>query len=214
MVEQPWRIVLAVAVIAALIGGIVWFSTSSGDDPPAVAPTSVATTTTGGGGSSTTTPVPTTVLPAPTTVLPAPTTVVSSTTTTAVDGSTPTTTTAAALSPEVAVLDAMDRALAAWGEFAVTGDLTLVAGLFVVHGPQLEQLRGEAAALLAEPLGPPPYVFEVHDPVVTIDDPGEAIVAAQVVMTRPGESPQEFDWRIHLHQIGGTWQLSTVEPVE
>ncbi len=126
----------------------------------------------------------------------------------------PSTPTTAALSPEAAVLDAMDRALAAWGEFAVTGDLTLVAGFFVVHGPQLEQLRGEAAALLAEPLGPPPYVFEVHDPVVTMEDPGEAIVAAQVVMARPGEPPQEFDWRIHLHQTGDTWQLWTVEPVE
>lgn len=198
--EQPWRIGLAVVVIAALVGGIVWFSTSSGDDPPSGTPTSATTTTTtttAGDGSSTAAPTPTTVA--------------SSTSTSAVDGSTPTT---AALSPEAAVLDAMDRALAAWGEFAVTGDLTLVTGLFVVHGPQLEQLRGEAAALLAEPLGPPPYVFEVDDPVVTIDDPGEAIVAAQVVMTRPGEAPQEFDWRIHLHQIGGTWQLWTVEPVE
>ena len=104
--------------------------------------------------------------------------------------------------------------MAAWGEFAVTGDLTLVTGLFVVHGPQLEQLRGEAAALLADPLGPPPYEFEVRDPVVMMEDPGEAIVAAQVVMTRIGETPQEFDWRIHLHQIGGTWQLWTVAPAE
>lgn len=198
--EQPWRVGLAVAVIIALVGGIFWFSRSSGDDSPTVAPTSVATTTTAtsGDGSSTTAPTPTTATPAPT---------ASSTSTSGVDESTPTT---AELSPEAIVLDATDRALAVWGEFAVTGDLALVTGLFVGHGPQLEQLRGEAAALLAEPLGPPPYVFEVRDPVVTMKDTGEAIVAAQVVMTRVGETPQEFDWRIHFHRIGGVWQLWTV----
>lgn len=188
MVEQPWRIGLAVAVIAALVGGIVWFSEPSGGNPPTVASTSATTTTTGGDGSSTSSPDQTAA---------------------ASSTSTPAT---AAPSPETAVLEATDRALAAWGEFAVTGDLTLVSRLFVAHGPQLEQLRGEGAALLAEPLGPPPYVFELRDPVVTMEDPGEANLAAQVVMTRPGDPPQELDWRIHLHQIDGTWQLRTVEP--
>ena len=44
--------------------------------------------------------------------------------------------------------------------------------------------------------------------------PEEGVSAAQVIMTRIGETPQEFDWRIHLHQIGGTWQLWTVEVAE
>ena len=204
--EQPWRVGLAVTVIVALVGAIIWFGSSSGDDSPTVAPTSVATTASaaGGDGSSMTASTPTTATTAPTATT-------ASTATTAVDGSTSTT---VASSAEAIVLEATDRALAAWGEFAVTGDLALATGLFVVHGPQLEQLRGEAAALLADPLGPPPYLFEVRDPEVTMEDPGEAIVAAQVVMTRTGETPQEFDWRIHLHQIGGAWQLWTVEVVE
>lgn len=188
--EQPWRVGLALAVIAALAGGIVWVSLVGGDDVPTAAPV-------------TTTAVA--VAAAPDTAA------ASKVSTTSGVQSAPTTT----VSPQQEeILEATDRALAAWGEYAVTGDLSLVEGTFVAAGPQLEQLRGEAPARRAEPLGAPPYEFEVRDPVVTVKDAGEAIVAAQVVLTRPRGPSQDYDWRIHLHRIGGTWQLWTVEPAE
>lgn len=188
--EQPWRVGLALAVIAALAGGIVWGSLDGGDGGSIAAPV-------------TTTAVAVAAAPDTAAAAPVPTT-----------GGVQSARTTSPSPPEEAVFDATVRALAAWGEYAVTGDLSLVEGTFVAAGPQLEQLRGEAPARLADPLGPPPYVFEIRDPVVTLKDAGEAVVAAQVVVTRPREPSQAYEWRIHLHRIGGTWQLWTVEPAE
>lgn len=108
-----------------------------------------------------------------------------------------------------AILHATQAALDAWGEFAVTGDLGPVEEQFA-DGPQLRQLRDEAASRPAEAPGPPPYRFTLRDTSVTADD-AAARVDAEVVLTRPGEVSQEFRWRIHLRRFGDEWRLWTVE---
>ena len=108
-----------------------------------------------------------------------------------------------------AVLAGAQRALDAWGEFAVTGDPGVLGDVFA-DGPQLEQLRREAEAM-GEPLGPPPYVFTLDSGAVVLVDAEEATVTTDLTMTRPGEPAQTFRWRLHLRRVGDQWRLWTVE---
>ncbi|HEX9644208.1 MAG TPA: hypothetical protein VGC11_09455 [Acidimicrobiia bacterium] len=120
--------------------------------------------------------------------------------------------TSAAPAPEAEVV-AAEAALAAWGGFAVSGDLAVLAGFFDPAGPQYQQAKAEAPERVADELGPPPYVFRLEDVEVipAIDD--QTLVDASVVMTRPGEDDQHFTWRLHLTRRDGTWLLWTIEDI-
>jgi hypothetical protein len=108
------------------------------------------------------------------------------------------------------VLPAVEDAFAAWGEFAVTGDIELVESTFDVSGPQYAQLREEAPTLEADPLGPPPYDFTLTEPSLRRPDPERAVVIADVTLERPGEPAQTFRWRIVMRWARGEWLLWTV----
>ena len=109
------------------------------------------------------------------------------------------------------VLPTVEAALAAWGEFAVTGDLSLVAATFDHGGPQYTQLRSEAPELAAEPLGPPPYVFTMIEPVLRRPDLDRAAVVTDVALDRLDEPTQTFRWRIVMRWVGGNWLLWNVK---
>jgi hypothetical protein len=103
-------------------------------------------------------------------------------------------------------------ALAAWGRFAVSGDLAGMADHFDPDGPQYTQLAEEAPRLAATPLGPP-YAMTLTDPLVMVADDEIAEVEGLIVMTRPGEPNRTFPWRLHLRRGPQGWRVWTVEPL-
>ncbi|NND02419.1 MAG: hypothetical protein HKN91_06485, partial [Acidimicrobiia bacterium] len=119
------------------------------------------------------------------------------------------TTTVEPSAPPVVV--ALREALAAWGQFAVTGAMSDLGDHFVVGGPQRRQLREESAAIRENPLGPPAYevttsnVFSIS---VTDED---VVLRAEVDWLREGEEPQQFLWDIQMRLVDDVWQLLTVE---
>ena len=105
------------------------------------------------------------------------------------------------------------RALADWGEFAVTYDLAKVKDSFSPDGPQYKQLAKEARARKGEGAGPPPYKMTMTGVQVLEPRPDQRILRGRVEMTRPGERPQTFNWVVwmQLDQAdGGHWRLWTV----
>lgn len=173
--------------------GLVWAITAQGDSPATPQPTLVA-----GPGSTSVTEPPATV------------TIPTSPTSTSLSPSEPATTPPPSAPP---VVTALQEALAAWGEFAVTGAMADLGGHFVAGGPQRRLLRDESAAIRENPAGPPAYevttsnVFSIS---VTDDN---VVLRAEVVWERLGEATQEFLWDIQMRRVDDRWQLLTVEDV-
>lgn len=106
--------------------------------------------------------------------------------------------------------EAAEKALAAWGRFAVSGDLSHLAPWFDPQGPQYRLLAEESARLAESPLGDPPYLV-TFEPEEVITQGGEASVRGQVVFGRRGEPTQSFHWVIHLRSGVDGWRVWTVE---
>jgi hypothetical protein len=105
------------------------------------------------------------------------------------------------------------RALADWGEFAVTNDLGQIKDSFWANGPQYRQLAREAEARKGKPIGPPPYTVTMSGVQVLKPRPNQRVLRGRVQMTRPGERPQTFNWDVWLQldqTAGGHWRLWTV----
>lgn len=110
------------------------------------------------------------------------------------------------------VLALVDEGLAAWGRFAVSGDLGELEPWFDHDGPQYGRLASEAKELAAQPLGPPPYSVVMFDPVVeAVGD--EVRVSGRVVFARTGEPSQSFDWRLIVRGPVHDRRIWTVEDV-
>ncbi len=120
-----------------------------------------------------------------------------------------TSSTLSANDPRVA---ASQKALTAWGKFAVTGNLDLVKGTFDPSGPQYAELQKEVPALQANPAGDPPYQYTLVAPTsIDTSDKTKATIRGVVHITRPGESEQKLAWDITLSaNPSGGWWLSTV----
>jgi hypothetical protein len=120
----------------------------------------------------------------------------------------PTTTT-----PDQRAIADGQRALADWGEFAVTYDLGKVKDTFWANGPQYKQLAREAKEHKGKAVGPPPYTMTMTPVRVLQPRPNQRVLRGRVQMTRPGEQPQTFNWDVwmQLDQAdGGQWRLWTV----
>jgi hypothetical protein len=106
------------------------------------------------------------------------------------------------------------RALADWGEFAVTNNLADVKDTFWANGPQYKQLAREARAR-KKPIGPPPYTVTMSGVQVLKPRPDQRVLRGRVQMTRPGERTQTYNWDVWLKldpAAGGRWRLWTVRP--
>lgn len=102
-------------------------------------------------------------------------------------------------------------AMEAWGAFASTGRVAGLGPWFATDGPQYRLLQQEGAGLAAQAKGEPAYAVEVKDPAVVANDRTEAVVAATVTWSRPGEASQEYRWEVVLrHGQHGRWLLWTV----
>jgi hypothetical protein len=124
-------------------------------------------------------------------------------------GAQPTTTT-----PDQRVVADGEKALADWGRFAVSNNLSDVKESFWANGPQYKQLAKEAKA--RKPIEGPPYTMTMTG--VKVIKPGDRedqrVLRGKVQMTRPGEKPQTFNWDVWLQldpEAGGRWRLWTVQ---
>lgn len=182
---RPGRLVAAM-VIAALTGGVVYAAGLDGASVPPPAMSDTASTSTA---TSHPRPVPSTA------AAPDP----------------PLLSTAPPWSPDAHTV--LSDGLAAWGRFAVTGELETVAPWFSSEGPQWERFTSEAPELAADPLGDPPYRVMVEASDMT-GGAGERRVDAGVTFVRTGEPSQTFQWRIVLREEADGWRIWTVEEAD
>lgn len=192
--RPAWGMPLAIVVVSALVLGVGWTVLRSGgaSNASSAAPI-VATPTTTVRETHTSTEAPLVRSGASTTIPAAPTT----TTVPAPDMHDP--------------VEATRTALTAWGDFAITGDLTRVRLLFSAGGPQLTQLEDEAARI-TRPADPsvPGYLVTLSEPSTSVHDT-TATVAGTVVWTHPAEPDQTYRWAIEMHKADdGAWRLFTV----
>jgi hypothetical protein len=106
-----------------------------------------------------------------------------------------------------------EKALADWGQFAVSNDLRAVKDSFWANGPQYKQLAKEAKERQGKRLGPPPYKMTMSGVKVLTPRPDQRVLRGKVEMTRPGEKPQTFNWDVWLQldkASDGRWRLWTV----
>lgn len=194
--RPAWGMPAAIVVVGALVLGVGWTAVrSAGGSTASSAPPSISTPTTQRAApASTEAPL---VQGGASSTIPVPT----STTAAAPDMHDP--------------VDAARAALAAWGEFAVTGDLTRVRLVFSADGPQLTQLEGEAGRIS------PPAGTSVPGYLVTLTDPRSevasdtATITGSVVWSHPAEPDQTYRWAIEMHAADdGTWRLFTVRTLD
>jgi hypothetical protein len=115
---------------------------------------------------------------------------------------------------EQQALEAGQRALEAWGRFAVTNHLGTLRGWFWTNGPQYRKLAREAKLRRGtNPIGPPPYRFAFTRVRVLAPSPGHRILRGRVRVTRPGERGQSYGWDVWMRRgaPGDRWRLWTVE---
>jgi hypothetical protein len=186
-VIRPARIA-AVGLLVALVGGAFAVGGASG-------PQQVAS--------------PSTAVPRPSTEV-TPTITIGSTTVTTPAAAT---STSAPVTGERDVLSVVEEAMAAWGRFAVSGDLDEVEPFFAVDGPQYRLFVEEAVALAVAPPGPPPYRVSVETSDL-VGDAAEARVEARVRFIRTGEPSQSFRWVIVVRRVGDDWKVWSVVGVD
>jgi hypothetical protein len=105
-----------------------------------------------------------------------------------------------------------EKALADWGQFAVSNNLSDIKDSFWANGPQYKQLAKEAKA--RKPIGGPPYTMTMSGVEVIAARDDQRVLRGKVQMTRPGEKPQSFNWDVWLQldpEAGGRWRLWTVQ---
>jgi len=125
-------------------------------------------------------------------------------------GAQPTTTT-----PDQRVVADGEKALADWGHFAVSNNLSDVKDSFWANGPQYKQLAKEAKERKGKPIGPPPYKMTMSgvQVIAPSNRADQRVLRGKVQMTRPGEDPQSFNWDVWLQldqASDGRWRLWTV----
>ena len=109
--------------------------------------------------------------------------------------------------PQIKVAEA---ALAAWGHFAVSGELSDLADLFDPDGPQYQQLVADVR-VPREPTSQPPYDVTLSDARLREVEAGRVMVEGVVHWTRPGEQEQRHVWELEFRsQTGAPWRLWTV----
>ena len=182
--RPTWGMPAALLLVGALVLGVAWSLVRGGDAAPAAS--SAVTTPTTERSSPSTTDVPLVVGGAPTTapVAPAP------------DLHDP--------------VEAARAALAAWGDFAGSGDLSQVRTTFAAGGPQLRQLEQEATRM--EGTAGDSYRVTLTDATADAGDDATTVTGT-VTWSRVGEADQVYRWAIELRSADGTWQLFTVRTI-
>lgn len=108
------------------------------------------------------------------------------------------------------VVEGLNSALAAWGKFAVSGNLDEVRPYFAANGTQFRSFESEATSLQAAPPGGAPLNMTMTNPTTLRASDDSWIVQGPVSITRQGEQDQTLNWRIQMQETDGVWQVATV----
>lgn len=112
------------------------------------------------------------------------------------------------------VIEAVNKALEAWGEFAVDGNLDHVRPYFVNDGPQFDQFLVDAEELGQNPPGGAPLKFEMQDPLTYHTKENEWVFRGAVTGTRPKDRDQSFSWELSVIRVNerDPWRVHQVRP--
>lgn len=99
-------------------------------------------------------------------------------------------------------------ALEAWSQFTSLGELVVLDELFILEGPQYEQLAGEV------PAGDPRMVFRAEQMVVRSEESTSATVWTKVRVEREGYQPEVYEWDFDLVRTSDGWRVWTVVPAQ
>lgn len=91
----------------------------------------------------------------------------------------------------------LQEALQAWGRFAGNGRLQELRGWFAQHGPQYEQLMGEAERARENKTGLP-YSFDLRRAKLQRRSPNRSVVDIHVNVTRPPERLRPYMWQVEM----------------
>lgn len=110
------------------------------------------------------------------------------------------------------VVDAANKALTAWGKFAINGDLDEVKPYFVNNGNQYERFKAEADTIKAQTAGGPAMVFtlqRVQD--VKVND-NVWLLKGIVTSVQEGKKPQQYPWELRMIRKNSKdkWRLFSV----
>ena len=107
-------------------------------------------------------------------------------------------------------IKAATAALAAWGQFAATGDVATIGDTFDTSGPQYRLLEAEARNLPTR-TADAPYEVMIEQPSAMPTTANAALVSADVKWRRRGEPDQAYRWTLVLRRDeGDAWRLWTV----
>lgn len=109
------------------------------------------------------------------------------------------------------VTEAASQGLAAWGRFAINGEITEVQPYFVQDGPQFTRFESEAADIRNRALAGPAMEMTMNEPTGTKVSE-DWLVRGTVTVTRPGEEAQNFPWELRMTRQSerSPWQILTV----
>lgn len=126
-----------------------------------------------------------------------------------------TTTTAAAPQAQAApqdVTNTVNAALAAWGKFAVDGNIEGIKAYFAPNTKQFNRFQLDAATISASPPGGEPIKVVMNNPEAFKTDDNNWTVRGPVVWSRQGELTQNFNWELRLTRTSDRqpWQIISV----
>ncbi len=100
------------------------------------------------------------------------------------------------------VVDAMNAALTAWGQFAVDGNLETVRPYFLNDGPQFDRFQVESPEIKAKATGGPAFSFAMSsDAQWTSTEDGNWVAKGTVTVSSPGKRQQTYPWEITVSRL-------------
>lgn len=107
------------------------------------------------------------------------------------------------------VRSAAVRALDAWGEFAVTGDLDTMQPWVWNDGPQWVNLESEAPGIIERDDTGPAYAVGIAESAIDMQN-DTAILTGSVSFTRLDEQDQTYRWVLSFERRDGEWRIWSV----
>jgi hypothetical protein len=112
------------------------------------------------------------------------------------------------------VTETLNSALAAWGRFAVNGNLEEVKPYFVEDSNQYNRFKLDAAAIASQPPGGAPINVTMPNPQTFNDGDNDNrwLIRGTATWVRPGEREQNFNWEITMTRASDRqpWLIQSV----
>jgi len=110
------------------------------------------------------------------------------------------------------VTEGLDEAFAAWGQYAINGNLELVRPYFVNSGPQFKVFQAKAAKIRSNPPGGIPLEIKMTDPEATQINDNTWSLKGVVTIGTAGQTPAEYSWEITMARAPDRdrWRVMTI----